>query len=73
MQEDPDVVLIQEVRVDRSFLLREPRSHPGVPIGKDSGAQIEHLLAQLHELRQQNKTIHEYQFVYQPAMLLHDL
>eukprot|EP00981_Chlorochromonas_danica_P003653 scaffold681_cov173-Ochromonas_danica.AAC.16 len=70
-QEDPDVVTLQEVRLDSTFF-----SEDGLELWKsfrkpDAGAQIEHFLHHLQQAQVRlGKTIVDFQVVYQPAMLL---
>lgn len=70
-QEDPDVVTLQEVRLDSTFF-----SEDGLELWKsfrkpDAGAQIEHFLHHLQQAQERlGKTIVDFQVVYQPAMLL---
>ena len=63
-EEDPDIMLLQEVRLDTSFANR-----PYI-----NGNQIEHLLQELrdaHKCIYKNREVPLFQVIYQPAMNMH--
>jgi hypothetical protein len=85
--EDPDVIALQEVRLDGSFLapapgtLRHWRDPAAVKV--DGGNQAEHVLSHLAQARRRAKGSEAaggleesdngyYQFVFQPAMSMID-
>ena len=68
--EDPDILLLQEVRLDPQFS-QEAAGHKNT----DAGSQIEHLLNHLQQARARNTSAtqirrlgHQYHVVFQPAM-----
>ena len=62
-EEDPDVILLQEVRLDTAFV-NKPYAN---------GNQIEHLLQELRDAHQHiyDREAPLFQFFYQPAMNMH--
>ena len=74
---DPDVIAVQEVRLDSSFYSVEKKIpywkelNGSVHTKSDAGSQVEHLLSHFHAAAQRKGKVIDftkYYFVYQPAM-----
>lgn len=65
--ENPDVILLQEVRIDSSFPIAIMSGSESASSWRDYGSQIDHILRLLHE-----ETGIAYHYVYHPGMLHFD-
>lgn len=79
IENDPDVIAIQEVRLDSAFFSIDKKmaywmdANSTTKSKVDAGSQVEHVLSQLHAAAKRKGLeakfdFTKYHFVYQPAM-----